>query len=108
MTTSDYIKARLKGIDIDDSIFLGVGLYPDEDVEFDNMDFGVRFCMLIEEILFMPRIKTINESGFSISWDYGDLAKYYLLLCRRYGVKPNDDALEMAGISAIYDKTDTW
>jgi hypothetical protein len=55
-----------------------------------------------------PRLQSVNESGFSLSWDFATLGKYYLWLCRRYGVSADSDTLQLLGISTITDKTDIW
>lgn len=62
----------------------------------------------IEERVFAPRMKTISESGFSASWDYSNIEKYYLMLCRRHGVSTDKTILEQLGVNAIIDKTDIW
>lgn len=69
---------------------------------------GIAMISGIEEIVFAPKLKSVNENGFSISWDYGDLGKYYLWLCRRWGVAPNEDVLDMLGVSMIIDRTNIW
>ena len=44
----------------------------------------------------------------SISWEYGDLAKWYLWLCKRFGVTPDDDILALSGINTLIDISDKW
>lgn len=62
----------------------------------------------IEYMLFSPRLKSINEGGFSLSWDYEGLGKFYLWLCRKYGVTPAEDAEAALGLSTITDRTNIW
>ncbi len=69
---------------------------------------GVAMVGCIEELVFAPKIKSVNENGFSMSWDFSNLGRYYLWICRKWGVKPNDDVLGMLDISMIVDCTNRW
>lgn len=62
----------------------------------------------LERVMFRPRLEQINENGFSASFSYADLGKYYAFLCRKYGVTPNEDVLAESGISMIKDISDCW
>lgn len=63
---------------------------------------------MLEKLMFQPRVKSISESGVSISYDYEGLGKWYLYLCKKLGYTPNDDIVGMLGLSAITDKTNIW
>jgi hypothetical protein len=69
---------------------------------------GKAMTSAIEELLLAPRLASINEGGFSISWDFENLGKYYIYLCRKWGMPINNDVLTASGISAIIDKSDMW
>ena len=62
----------------------------------------------IERFIFRPRLEQINENGFSARFNYADLGKWYLWLCKRYGITPDDDVLAASGISMIKDISDRW
>lgn len=68
---------------------------------------GKALVYAIANGILAPHLSSISESGFSMSWDYTNLSKYYLYLCRRYGVTPNED-LASIGVKIIRDKTDMW
>lgn len=112
MTTREYITATLTGFDIPESSFVDLmmkGLDLDADVTSQNIgEIGKGIVSTVEGLLFSPRRTNINENGFSESWNYADLGKYYLWLCRRFGVTPSDELLAMTGINSIIEITDIW
>lgn len=80
----------------------------DEYTEENSQSVAESMIRFIEEMAFSPKMASINESGFSMSWDYSGLGKYYLWLCRKYGVTPNDSVLEILGLNVITDKSEEW
>ena len=62
----------------------------------------------IAEVILSPRLSNVNESGFSMSWDFSELGKYYLYLCKKWDITPDEDAVSVAGLSVIIDKTNMW
>ena len=63
---------------------------------------------VLESLLFRPRVKSISESGVSISYDFDGLGRWYMFLCRQLGKTPNDEIVGMLGLSTIIDKTNMW
>ncbi len=63
---------------------------------------------IIEEKLLEPRMQSVNEGGFSVSWNYQDLGKLYMYLCKKYGLTPNADVVSLLGISMIRDVSAKW
>ena len=58
----------------------------DDDVMSDNVDsISVAIARFIPSLLLRP--SSINESGFSMSWNTQGVKDYYSLLCRKYGLK---------------------
>lgn len=58
----------------------------DDDVMSDNVDsISVAIAHFIPSLLLRPI--SINESGFSMSWNPQGLKDYYSLLCKQYGLK---------------------
>ena len=58
----------------------------DDDVLSDNVDsISVAIAHFIPSLLLRPT--SINESGFSMSWDIQGIKDYYSLLCKKYGLK---------------------
>lgn len=76
--------------------------------EENELEWAKGFASVIEERIFAPRQASVSEGGFSQSFKFDDLAKYYLWLCRKYGLDPNEDVLTLCGISTITDKSDLW
>lgn len=62
----------------------------------------------IEGKILAPTMKSVSESGFSASWDYSSVGKYYIWLCRKHGIKPNADFIAMLNVNMLIDKTDNW
>lgn len=58
----------------------------DDDVMSDNVDsISVAIARFIPTLLLRPT--SINESGFSMSWNTQCVKDYYSLLCKKYGLK---------------------
>lgn len=113
MTIREYISQKLNAFGLTEAhyhdVVIASGLALDDIYTADNVsDVGKAMVSLIEELIFSPRLTNVNEGGFSMSWDFGGLGKWYLLLCRRYGVKPNADVMSQMGVSAIVDRTSKW
>lgn len=113
MTIKEYILQELKAFDVseaqllDMSLIGGFGL--DDEYSLETMaSVGVSLAGFIEKMVFAPKLSNVSESGFSISWDYGELGKYYMWLCNKWGVTPDNEVMGILGISVITDKTDCW
>ena len=58
----------------------------EDDVMSDNVDsISVSIAHFIPSLLLRPT--SINESGFSMSWNTQGVKDYYSLLCKKYGLK---------------------
>lgn len=58
----------------------------EDDVMSDNVDsISVAITHFIPSLLLRPT--SINESGFSMSWNTQGVKDYYSLLCKKYGLK---------------------
>lgn len=113
MTIRAYITDKLKAYGITEAqlvdLSISSGLKLDSDVmDNDPTAVGIALTQTLEECILAPRLSSVSESGFSMSWNYDSVGKYYLWLCRKWGVTPNDDVLCMLGISIIIDRTDNW
>jgi len=113
MTIKEYITCKLEAFHIseadmaDISIDAGIGL--DEEYSAENAEtVGRSLVPFIERFVLAPRPTNVSENGFSMSWDYKDIGKFYLWLCKKYGITPDDDVVSMLGISVIKDITDCW
>lgn len=58
----------------------------EDDVGADIIDnISVAIAQFIPSLLLRPT--SINESGFSMSWNTQGVKDYYSLLCKKYGLK---------------------
>lgn len=58
----------------------------EDDVDADVIDnISVAIARFIPSLLLRPT--SINESGFSMSWNTQGVKDYYSLLCKKYGLK---------------------
>lgn len=80
----------------------------DEYNDSNSRTVGIAMIGGIAELIFSPKVKSVSENGFSMSWDFDSLGKYYLWLCRHWGIKPDDEIVGMLDISMVIDKTDNW
>jgi len=113
MTVREYITQKLQAFSLTEAtmsdIMLSMGGSLDEEYTLDMAaPVGKAMASALAELILAPRLSSINESGFSMSWDYSDLGKYYLYLCNKWGVPVNDDVLTASGISSIIDRSDFW
>lgn len=111
MTIGEYIKGKLHACEISDAQLLDVSIeggfsLDDEYSALNAKESNTALASIILEYLLAPKRTNISESGFSVSWDYDGLAKYYLLLCRKWGID-NDNA-DLLGLTVIKDISDTW
>lgn len=102
---------KLQAFNLTEAQLLDITLQQNLDLESDAdgmtaRDLGLLTIGALEEALLAPRVSQISESGFSISFHYEDATKYYLYLCRKWGVTPNEDII--SGVNAIIDKTSIW
>lgn len=113
MTVREYITQKLQAFNPNDAdlsiLAIESGLTLDEEYTTDNaMKTGVGLVNIIESLVFAPRVTNVSESGFSISWNFDNIGKYYLYLCNKYGKTPNDDVVTMLGVSMIKDVSNLW
>ena len=114
MTIREYISQKLSAFGkVSDAELLDMSLsghfsLDDEYTEDAAKAVGVAMVSLIEEKALAPYTKSVSESGFSMSWDFSNLGNYYLWLCRKYGVTPDDGVLGTLGVSMITDKSSLW
>lgn len=112
MTIGEYLSEQLRAWGVTQSQLVDValdGVDPNEEYTAESRDAVQRAMLhLLEQAMLSPFQKSISESGFSVSWDFGNAGRYYLWLCRRLGVTPSEDVVAALGISTITDKSDIW
>lgn len=110
MTIKEYISQKLSAFgNLTDAEFADMAIELDSEYSQGNAEeVGKVLCQFIEERVLAPRVSNVSENGFSISWDFNNLGKYYLWLCKKYGLTPNEDVLSMSGISVIRNVSDIW
>lgn len=92
MSIKEYISDKFQsfGIQVSEADLLDMSLNAkvaiDDDVMSDNVDsISVAIARFIPSLLLRP--SSINESGFSMSWNTQGVKDYYSLLCKKYGLK---------------------
>ena len=111
MTIKQYISQKLRAFDITEADFCDISVYVDLEAEYtaDNAKTaGIALAKALEGVMLAPRRESVNENGFSMSWNFKDISKYYLWLCHKWGIEANSDALSMLGLSMIIDKSQEW
>ena len=109
MTVKEYIVSSLPGVTVPESYLMDMSL--DLEAEYDSSMFysvGGAMVNALAGLILAPMVKTVNENGFSMSWDTSALGKYYLWLCKRYGITPDPEVVALIGTSSIIDISDTW
>lgn len=113
MTVADYIREKLRAFGVSEAqlfdVSAGLRISPYEEMTLDNIDIVHRAVIpILEELILAPRQKSVGESGFSMSWDFENLGRYYLWLCKKYGITPSEDLSDALGLSRIKDMSDIW
>lgn len=92
MNVRDYISSKFQsfGIQVSEADLLDMSLNArvniEDDVDADIIDnISVAIARFIPSLLLRP--SSINESGFSMSWNTQGVKDYYSLLCKKYGLK---------------------
>lgn len=92
MNIKDYISGKFQsfGIQVSEADLLDMSLNArvniEDDVDADVIDnISVAIARFIPSLLLRPT--SINESGFSMSWNTQGVKDYYSLLCKKYGLK---------------------
>ena len=110
MTVREYISSKLRAFNIGDSQLADIalsGVELDDDYGCYNADdVGRALVPVLMELMLAPYQKSINENGFSVSWDMDGLSRWYLWLCKKYGIEP-DYAL-VPGLNAVIEISDIW
>lgn len=92
MNVRKYISDKFQsfGIQVSEADLLDMSLNArvntEDDVDADVIDnISVAIARFIPSLLLRPT--SINESGFSMSWNTQGVKDYYSLLCKKYGLK---------------------
>lgn len=113
MTIREYISQKLTAFGLTEATFADMiisgKIFPDDEYSAVNAeDVGRAMVEIVGELIMMPKLSAINESGFSMTWDYGKLGSYYLWLCNKWGVTPQSEIIDKLGLSIVIDKSDCW
>lgn len=91
MVTKDYITQKFQsfGAQVSDADILDICTYAnikdDDAVDEDQIEaIGFGMAKFIPQLLL--RATSINESGFSMSWNIDGIKGYYSILCKHYGL----------------------
>lgn len=92
MTVADYIKGKFQtfGITVSEAdlleLSLSSGISGEDEMNQQNIGLvSVAMAGFIPSLLL--RATSINENGFSVSWNVEGIKQYYAFLCKKYGLK---------------------
>ena len=92
MTVADYIKGKFQtfGINVSEAdlleLSLSSGISGEDEMNQQNIGLvSVAMAGFIPSLLL--RATSINENGFSVSWNVEGIKQYYAFLCKKYGLK---------------------
>ena len=92
MTVADYIKGKFQtfGITVSEAdlleLSLSSGINGEDEMDQQNIGLvSVAMAGFIPSLLL--RATSINENGFSVSWNVEGIKQYYAFLCKKYGLK---------------------
>lgn len=109
MTNGEFISSQLKAYGIGNDDLMLISEEVDLDAEMTSVAVAERAMIpLIVKLALAPYQKSINENGFSVSWDMGKIGWWYRYLCSKYGVKPDANVEQALGMSVIIDRTNKW
>lgn len=113
MTVREYITDKFKAFGVTESLFYDIvansGIAADTDIsEYSAADLGQIMVLALEELILAPRQTSVSENGFSMSWDFANVGKYYKWLCRKYDLTPDPEVLGMLGLNSIVNRSNIW
>lgn len=114
MTIRDYIQSKFGAFgNISEAELLDMSIAGGFSLDYEYNEgvadlVGKASVKFIEEKAVAPKLTSVNEGGFSASWDYSSMGKYYLYLCAKHGVEVNKDTLANMGVKVILDKSNIW
>lgn len=92
MTVADYIRGKFQtfGITVSEADLLDMslssGISGEDEMSQQNIGLvSVAMVGFIPSLLL--RATSINENGFSVSWNVEGIKQYYAFLCKKYGLK---------------------
>lgn len=108
MTNGEFIESQLRAYGVTDSdIMLALDkIDPDSDLVVSDAEQAI--IPLLAKMAMAPYQKSINENGFSVTWDMSRIGWWYRYLCSKYGIKPDANVEAALGLSVIIDKTSKW
>ena len=109
MTVREYISSTLPGLTVPESFYVDYSIGPD-DVYSPSMysEVGAAMVGMLGGLIMAPKVSSVSENGFSMQWDTTTLGKYYLWLCKRYGITPDSDIVALLGMNTVLNISDTW
>lgn len=108
MTNGEFIKDQLRAFGVTDGDLEIIAETVDIEDELDVSVAEKGMIPLIAKMALAPYQKSINENGFSVSWDMNNLGWWYRYLCAKYGIKPDAEVSAALGLSVIVDRTKKW
>ena len=106
MTNGEFIIDQMRAYGVTEGDMMIIKDDVTLDAELNVADAEKAMIALIAKAAVAPYQKSINENGFSVSWDMDGLGRWYLWLCRKYGVTP--DYSLVPGISSVIEISDIW
>lgn len=107
MTNGEFIRAQLVSFGVTDADMMTVtGIELDDDLVVEDAEQAM--IPLLATLSLKPYQKSINENGFSVSWDMSKIGWWYRYLCSKYHVTPDANAMQAMGLSMIVDRTSKW
>ena len=113
MTIRDYISNKLRAFGLTEAEFvdfsLDTKLNLDDTLTSDNLkEVQKGMCHILIGLILSPVQKSVNENGFSVSWDMDKVTSLYLHLSRQCGEEIDSEIAALLGISTIRDISDIW
>ena len=109
MTNGEFIKDQLRAFSPSEGDMATIASLIQLDEEMtDVAKAEMAMIPLVGTLALKPFQKSINENGFSVSWDIGKLGWWYRYLCTKYGVTPDAEVSAALGLSVIIDRTNKW
>ena len=108
MTNGEFIRSQLQAYGVNDSDIMLALDNVDPDGELVVSDAEKAIIPLLAKMAMAPYQKSINENGFSVSWDMSRIGWWYRYLCSKYGITPDANVEAALGLSVIIDRTSKW
>jgi hypothetical protein len=75
-------------------------------IDSDKVVISQAVSAYIDNNLLHP--KSVNENGFSLSWNAEQIKSWQMVMARKYGIVLNEETSALLGLNVVKDNSNCW